>query len=122
MIAKRETPQEIENRATIGVRTRRLPDWCLVTWFVTSGLVCDWYSAFEWFHGRYTHISGPVLGVMGLIALFCASIAFLAARLFGGEWRGAVLVFSIASYTLSGNMLIWWVTLSRGDDLITNVT
>jgi hypothetical protein len=108
MIFSQKTVHVIESPDTAKAKPRRLPDWCLVTWFVTSGLVCDWYCAFEWFTGRYTHFSGPVLGVMGLIVVFCASIAFLAIRLFGGKWRAAVLVFSIASYTLSGDILIWW--------------
>src|SRR5258708_33114451 len=107
MISTDKTEQVIESPDTAEAKPWRLADWCLVIWFVASGLVSDWHCASEWFTGRYTHFSAPVLSVMGLIVVFCASIAFLAACLFGGRWRSAVLVFSLFSYTLSGYMLTW---------------
>lgn len=98
----------LRSRVDLPAGTKTWIHWCLAICFVTSGVGADWYCAFEWFSGKYFFCSGPVLRGLGLIVVLYASITFLAVRVFGGKWRGAVAVFFAASYTLSGYMLIWW--------------
>jgi|SRR5579872_113678 len=75
--------------------------WC----FAAIGLGCDWYSAFEWFYGRYSLCSAPVLRSLVLIVALCASIAFLAVRRRTATSREFPWAFFIFSYLLFGFMI-----------------
>jgi hypothetical protein len=73
------------------------PGWSLVSYCVIIGLGFNWAGAFLWFSRRYAFFSAPVIGATGLIMAFCAAIAFVIARLTGGNWLTALLVFVSAS-------------------------
>ena len=62
--------------------------------------------AFLWFYRRYALFSGPVVGTTVLIVALYATIGFLIARLIGGTWRTALLVFALASWILSGDVAL----------------
>ena len=82
-----------------------LPDWSLVSYFFIMGLGFNWACAFLWFSRRYAFFSTPVIAVTGLIMVFCAAIALLIARLTGGNWRTALLVFVFAPGVLAATVL-----------------
>jgi hypothetical protein len=73
------------------------PGWTLVSYCVIIGLGFNWACVFLWFSRRYAFFSAPVIGPTALIMAFCAAIAFLVARLTGGNWLTALLVFVSAS-------------------------
>jgi hypothetical protein len=73
------------------------PGWSLVSYCVIIGLGFNWACVFLWFSRQYAFFSAPVIGATGLIMAFCAAIAFLIARLTGGNWRTSLLVFVCAS-------------------------
>jgi hypothetical protein len=99
--------RRIETKDTGKARPRWI-DCCLVMVSVIGGLGWNWWAAFEWFSGRFALCSGPVLRMLGLIVLPCAAAGFFAGYMVEGKWRGAVLVFLLASVFVSGNMLLWW--------------
>ena len=78
----------------------RMPDWSIVSYCVMVGLVSNWGCTFLWFSRRYALFSAPVIMVTGLIMALYAAIAVIVARLTGGNWRTALLVFLFAPGTL----------------------
>jgi len=79
--------------------------WWLAWCFAVIGVGCDWYSAFEFFYGRYPLCSEPVLrGLVLIVALF-ASIAFLAVRRRTAISREFPWAFFAFSYVLFGFMI-----------------
>jgi hypothetical protein len=107
-LSKRERLQSLDSGRAHGAWPPWL-EWCLLIGFVVAGVGWDWYCAFEWFSRRYSLASAPVLGRMASLVLLCASIGFIAALLRGKKWQVGVVVFFLASGTLSGNLLLWWV-------------
>jgi hypothetical protein len=107
MAFKPETLPAIEGEGTEQARQHRLPDWSLSAYGVIIGLGCNWACAFLWFSRRYAFFSGPVVGATGLIMALYAAIALLVARLTGGNWRTALLVFALAPVNLAGLILRW---------------
>ena len=103
MIPEPEAPPAIEGKGT--ARRLRLPDWSLVSYCVITSLGWNWVCAFLWFSRRYAFFSTPVIAVAGLIMAFYAAIALLVARLTGGNWRAALLVFLCASGFLGAIVL-----------------
>jgi hypothetical protein len=97
--------QQVENRDTKKARPWWV-DWCLVTVCVIGGAGWDWWGAFDWFSGRFALCSGPVLRALGLIVLLCAATGFLAGYVVEGKWRGAALVFLLASIFVSGYIVL----------------
>jgi hypothetical protein len=91
---RREANQGIGGRAT-----KTWPRW-LDIFFAAAGVGCDWYSAFHWFSGRYSLLSSPVLCTLGLIAVLCAMVTFLAVRVGRARSREAGLIFFVASWVL----------------------
>jgi hypothetical protein len=85
----------------------RLPDWYLVSCCVVIGVGTDWICAFQWFARRYAFLSGPVIGMAGLIVGLCAVIAFLVARIMRRDWRTALAVFLLASWIGTGVAERW---------------
>jgi hypothetical protein len=79
--------------------------WWLAWCFAVIGVGCDWYSAFEWFCGRYSLRSGSVLRGLVLIVALCASIAFLAVRRRTAISREFPWAFFAFSYVLFGFMI-----------------
>jgi hypothetical protein len=89
------------------VPERELPDWCLVSFCVVMGVGADWVCAFQWFARRYAFLSGPVIGMTGLIVALCAVIGFLVARTMRRDWRTVLLVFLLASWIGTGVAERW---------------
>lgn len=112
MLPRREALPGIEGEGTAKAMQRWLPDWSLVSYCIVIGLGFNWACAFLWFSRRYAFFSEPVLCVTGLIVALYAAIGLLLARLTGGKWRTALVVFALASWVLSGN-LAWWLDLHR---------
>src|SRR5271157_1449582 len=82
--------------------------WWIDLCFVIAGLGCDWYYAFDWFSGKNSIFSEPVLSRLGLIVVLCATGAFLVVCLVRrAKPRDAMAVFGAASLLLSGNLAIW---------------
>ena len=98
-----EKRQEVENDDTESIRPLWI-DGC----FSVGGVLCDWYCAFEWFAGRNSFFSRPVLYTTGVIVVLCAGISFLAARLVGRRLQESASMFFLVSVLLLGNMLMWW--------------
>jgi hypothetical protein len=89
--------------------TVRSRPWWIDSCFVIAGLGCDWYLAFQWFSGRYSFFSEPVLRRFSLIVMLCAVFAFVAVWVVRrAKLRDAVGVFFAASLLTLGNMSIWW--------------
>ena len=95
MNANPETLPAIEGKRT--ARQLLPPIWSLLAYAFITGLGFNWVCVFLWFSRRYAFFSAPVIGATGLIMAFCAAIAFLIARLTGGNWRTSLLVFVCAS-------------------------
>lgn len=95
------TTPAIDGEATEKPRHLQLPDWSLISYFVLVGLGYNWACVFLWFSRRYAFFSAPVVGVTGLILAFYAAIGLLIARLTGGNWRTALLVFALAPGALA---------------------
>jgi hypothetical protein len=102
---KRESLPAIKGDGTEKAKLYRLPDWSLLAYWFTTGLGCNWACAFLWFSRRYALFSGPVVGATGFIMLFYAAIALLVARLTGGNWRTALLLFVAVPVSLAGLVL-----------------
>lgn len=79
--------------------------WWLAWCFAAIGVGFDWYSAFEWFYGRYSLCSATVLRGLVLIVALCASIAFLAARRRIAASRELPWAFFAISYVLFAVMI-----------------
>jgi len=95
MIPKPEALPATEGEGT--ARPLRLLDWSLVTYGAIIGLGFNWVCAFLWFSRRYAFFSTPVIAVTGLTMALYAAIAFLIARLTGGNWRTALPIFLFAA-------------------------
>ena len=111
MILKRETSQVIEDPdspESTKAWLHRWPVWCFAIWCIVGGLAFDWYCAYEWFAGKHTYFSIPVLGVMGLIVLVCISISIIVVLLTKEKWIVVVIVFAVASCSLCRVLLSWW--------------
>jgi hypothetical protein len=81
-------------------------DWCLAI----GGVACDWFLAFQWFSGKYSFFSGTVLRAAAVVVVVCVLVSILAARILGGKVRDSAGVFCLTSFTLLGNLLMWWTT------------
>lgn len=79
----------------------RWREWALVSYIFIIGLGFNWACAFLWFSRRYALFSTPVIGVTGLITALYGAIELLVARLTGGNWRTALLVFVFAADVLA---------------------
>lgn len=86
------------------VRQLRWPEWSLMSYFFIIGLGLNWGCAVLWFP-RYAFFSTPVIAATGLTMVFYATIALLVARLTGGNWRAALLVFVFAPGVLASIVL-----------------
>lgn len=86
-------------------RRYRWPEWSLVGYFFIIGLGFNWACAFQWLSRQYAFFSIPVIAVTGLTMALYAAIALLVARLTGGNWRTALLVFVFAPCVLAGTVL-----------------
>jgi hypothetical protein len=78
----------------------RAAPWWVYLCLVVAGVGCNWYFVFEWFSGRYSYWSGPVLYGMVLTVMGCAFIAILAVCAGRAKWRGAVQIFFLVSWGL----------------------
>jgi hypothetical protein len=82
--------------------------------FVIGGVACDWYLAFEWFSEKYSLFSGAVIRAAALAVVLCALVTILAARVLGANLResaaGFAIGFSLVSFSLLLNLLMWWTT------------
>ena len=105
MNPKPETLTVVEGEGPEKARQHRLPDWSLLAYCFITGLGCNWACVFLWFSRRYVLFSGPVVGATSLIMALYAAIALLVARLTGGNWRTALLVFAFAPLSLAGLVL-----------------
>ena len=105
MIPKRATLPAIEGERTTTERQHQLPDWSLLSYCFITGLGYTWVCSFLWFSRRYAFFSAPVICVTVLILASCAAIGYLTARLTGGSWRTALLVFALAPCALGGIVL-----------------
>lgn len=103
MLPNRETLPAIEGGGR--ARQLRLADWPLVSYLFIIGLSLNWVCAFLWFSRRYAVFSTPVIAVTGLTMAFYAAIALLVARLTGGNWRAALLIFLSAPTVLASIVL-----------------
>src|SRR5438128_323784 len=101
-ISKRKGRKAIENQDTVKATQ---PCW-LVLCFAMSGLGCDWYSAFQWFSGRYSLCSGPVLRGTGLTVVLSASIALILVRVLRTKLRDVAAAFCLVSIALLGQILL----------------
>lgn len=102
MIApKPETLPEVEGEGTKKARRLRLPDWSLVAYCVITGVGYTWVCVFLWFSRRYALFSGPVVGLVGLIFVFCAEVGLLVALMTGRNWRTALLISLLVPNILS---------------------
>jgi len=86
--------------------------WWIDSCFVMAGLACDSYLAFKWFSVKYAFFSVTVLRAVAFVAVLCALVSMLAARILGGrgKLRDSGAVFFLVSLTLLGNLLMWWTT------------
>jgi hypothetical protein len=105
MNLKPETLPATEGEATKKATERRLPDWSLIAYSVVVGLGFNWVCVFLWFSRRYAFFSTPVVGVTCLILALYAAIGLLAARLTGGNWRIALLVFALVPLVVGSTVL-----------------
>jgi hypothetical protein len=89
-------PEKLLRIGGEGTKRRvRMPDWSLIGYFVTIGLVSNWACAFLWFSRRYAFFSAPVIMVTGVIMALYAALALIVG-LTGRNWRTALLVFLFA--------------------------
>lgn len=87
---------EIDTSRIRGTVKQRQP-WWLVSIWVLLGVLLDWRCAFEWFEARYSYFSVPVLRRAALVAVACAILALMLARLTRARLRDAASVFALAS-------------------------
>lgn len=107
MNPKPETLPTMKGEATEKARRHRLPDWSLVAYCVITSLGFNWCCVFLWFSRKYAFFSIPVIALTGLIMAVYAAIALIVARLTGGNWRTALLVFVSAPGVLAAIVLRW---------------
>jgi hypothetical protein len=103
MIPKAEILPAIDGEGTL--RRIRPQDCWFVSYLVIIGLGFNWVCAFLWFSRRFAFFSIRVIAVTGLIMALYAAIALLVARLTGGNWRRALLIFVFAPVVLAGGVL-----------------
>ena len=104
MSRKRETSPRIYPNSTAALSLERLP-WSLFAYCAILGLGFTWVCAFLWFSRRQAFFSLPVVGAMLFILALYAAIGFAVACLTRGDWRTAMLVFSLAPCAVSGMVL-----------------
>lgn len=80
---------------------KRVPDWCIVGFCVTTGLAINWGWAYSWWYPQYALASAPVLCSMAKFAALSTLFAFLASRLLGGKWKADVALFALFSCVLA---------------------
>jgi hypothetical protein len=94
-----------ERKGDWRARQYRWPEWSLMSYFFLVGLGFNWACVVLWFSRRYPFFSTPVIAVTGLIMAFYAAIGLLVARLTGGNWRTALLIFAFAPGVLAAIVL-----------------
>lgn len=105
MEPKAEQSHAIGGKGTGTPWWHRVPNWSLVTYCVFIGVGFNWVCVILWFSRRYALFSAPVVGATGLIEALYATLGLFVARLTGGNWRTALLVFALAPDAVGGIVL-----------------
>jgi len=88
----------------------RAKPWLLQLCWVIVGLGLDWRCAFEWFEGKSSFYSEPVLARSGLIVLACAGIALLAVWVTRvARWRHIPPLFFLFSGVVYNILSVHWI-------------
>lgn len=103
-LVKKEN-QVVDVQSTI----KQKQPWWLVSVWIIGGVLLDWRCAFDWFAARYSAHSEHVLRRTGLIAISCALVALILARLTRGRLRDAASMFALASVAVYGHLSLWRV-------------